>query len=273
MAARAERRVQIEQGLRASLDTDDFTLAFQPVVSLHDGHPVFAEALLRWKLDGENVSPAEFIPVAEATGLLIGLGRRVLANACRQAAGWSAPTAVSVNVSPSQLHTEGLADYARQILRATGLAPDRLVIELTEGALVEDEAAVIRTLEELRAEGILVALDDFGTGYSSLAYLEGLPLDIVKLDRAFVASLGTSDRAEGVLSGAIELAHALGLQVVAEGVETSQQAHILFLLGCDLAQGFLFARPGPGAEVLSQVSARERPSGTFVVRTAEGLAP
>ena len=273
MAARVERRAHMEHGLRASLEADEFTLAYQPVVSLHDGHPVFAEALLRWKLDGENVSPAEFIPVAEATGLVMALGRRVLATACRQAAGWRAPVAVSVNVSPSQLHAEGLADYARQVLGVTGLAPDRLVIELTEGALVEDEAAVIRTLEELRAEGIRVALDDFGTGYSSLAYLEGLPLDIVKLDRAFVASLGTSERAEGVLSGAIELAHALGLQVVAEGVETPQQAHILFLLGCDLAQGFLFARPGPAPEVLRQASARERPSGTFVVRTAEELAP
>lgn len=273
LAARAARRATIEQGLRVALEKDEFKLVYQPVVTLGDGHPVFAEALLRWDLDGTPVPPNEFVPVAQDTGLIVSLGRRVVSAACREAAGWSEQVAVSVNVSPAQLRSPGLVEHVRRTLRETGLAPGRLVIELTEGALVKDQATVIRTLDELRAEGVRIALDDFGTGYSSLAFLESLPLDMVKLDRAFVARLGTSDRAEGVLSAAIELAHAVGLPVVAEGVETSQQAHILFLLGCDLAQGFLFARPGPAAVVLPQVTARERPSGTFVVRTAEELSP
>jgi diguanylate cyclase (GGDEF)-like protein len=273
LAARAERRATIEQGLRVALENDDFKLVYQPVVTLADGHVVFAEALLRWDLDGTAVPPNEFVPVAQDTGLIMPLGRRVVSAACREAARWHGEVAVSVNVSPAQLRSHGLVEHVRQTLRLTGLAPERLVIELTEGALVDDAATVVRTLEELRTEGVRTALDDFGTGYSSLAYLESLPLDMVKLDREFVARLGTSDRAEGVLSAAIDLAHAVGLPVVAEGVETSQQAHILFLLGCDLAQGFLFARPGPAAEVLPRVTARERPSGTFVVRTADELSP
>ena len=276
MSAAAERRSAIEQGLRQSLETDDFTVAYQPIVALGDGSVEFAEALLRWRLGDEPVSPGEFVPVAQDTGLIVPLGRRVLAAACRDAATWPAqgdrpPAAVSVNVSPAQLRTPGLAQHARECLSASGLPPERLVIELTEDALLEDEASVVRALEELRAEGVRIALDDFGTGYSSLAYIERLPLDIVKLDREFVAELGTNERAEGVLSAAIDLAHAVGVPVVAEGVETPQQAQILFLLGCDFAQGYLFARPGAADQVLLAAGQRERPSGTFLVKTVQEL--
>jgi EAL domain-containing protein (putative c-di-GMP-specific phosphodiesterase class I) len=189
------------------------------------------------------VSPAQFIPIAERSGTIAALGMFVLETACRQVAGWGS-VYVSVNLSPRQLQEPALVADVLGVLARTGLAPDRLVLEITESALV-DESAGIAKLRALRDHGIHVAIDDFGTGYSSLHYLTRLPVDILKIDRSFVAELNGTPEGSGITEAILRLSQVLHLTTVAEGIETPEQAAELQMLGCSIGQGYLFARPLP----------------------------
>jgi diguanylate cyclase (GGDEF)-like protein len=244
-------RLRLEGALRRAVEQGEFTLAYQPIVSLCDGAPEHVEALMRWNSDELGpVSPAEFIPLAEETGLIVPLGRWALDRACRDAAAWRAagePASVYVNISPRQLAQSDFAAMVAAVLEDTGLEPGGLGLEITESVLMEQGDRPVRVLCELRELGVRVILDDFGTGYSSLGYLKELPLDTVKLDRAFISGLDEpgNESSSAIVSAVVTMAHALELTVVGEGVETSEQADRLRRLGCAMAQGFWFARPEP----------------------------
>jgi diguanylate cyclase (GGDEF)-like protein/PAS domain S-box-containing protein len=249
MQVQAMARLTLENALRRAVERDEFRLHYQPVVRTEDGRMVGAEALVRWQHpDRGLVQPAEFIPLAEETGLIAPIGRWVLQEACRQAAGWldgdgSTGLHVSVNLSPRQLAETDLAEVVARALRETGLPPGALWLEITESALVEDAEATIATLLSLKRLGVRLCLDDFGSGYSSLGYLKRLPVDVLKIDRSFIDTMCSDPRDASIVSATVRLAHDLGLTPVAEGVETEAQMETLRELGCDLAQGFLFARP------------------------------
>ncbi len=226
---------------------------YQPVVSF-DGVVTGFEALVRWEHPTRGlISPADFIPLAEETGLVIPLGAWVLQKATRQVAAWQQTIdpglQLSVNVSSRQLSDPELPETVRQILEQSGLPASALCLELTETALIEDPVSAERHLGELNALGVRIAVDDFGTGYSSLIYVRKFPVQILKLDRLFVAGLGESAEDETIAGSVIHLAHELGLEAVAEGVETIGQLRTLSSLGCDLAQGFYWSKPRPPEEI------------------------
>lgn len=250
MHAEALTRLQIETDLRHAFERDEFFLHYQPIVSLAQGRIIGAEALIRWRHSERGiVSPATFVPVAEDTGLVVPLGRWVLREACRQAHEWqaSAPDgrlfSISVNLSVREFAQPDLVKAVAAILEETGLLPSALRIEITESAIIGQKHPAIETVEQLRALGVEIHLDDFGTGYSALSYLHRLPLDAVKVDRAFISSIDQEDRPLHVVKAIISLAHAIGLEVVAEGVTNHRQLELLRDMGCDLAQGFIFSRP------------------------------
>jgi diguanylate cyclase (GGDEF)-like protein/PAS domain S-box-containing protein len=252
MRSRLLERLASETELRRAIDGDELRLFYQPIVAIADGSVHAVEALVRWEHPVRGlVGPDEFIPIAEDSGLILGLGRWVLAEACRQAAEWraawgdaSAP-AVSVNLSARQLADRDLVEYVAATLSESGLAPERLGLEITETLLMHEVDAAIETLRALRALGVSLHLDDFGTGYSSLSYLKRFPLDGLKLDRSFIAGLGANTQESAIVAAVIEMARALGMTVIAEGVETEEQLASLRDLGCELAQGYYFARPMP----------------------------
>lgn len=201
---------------------------------------------MRWKHPQRGtVSPAEFIPVAEESDLIVEIGEWVLREACREAASWDESIQVAVNVSAIQFRRGDLQDLVRTTLQETGIPAARLELEITEGVLIENVARAASMLHALKTLGIRIALDDFGTGYSSLSYLQSFPLDRIKIDRSFVASLGRADRSLAIVRAVIGLAHGLGLPVVAEGVETNEQLGTLIREGCDELQGYLIGRPRP----------------------------
>jgi diguanylate cyclase len=189
------------------------------------------------------VDPGTFVPLAEETGFVVPLGRWVLQTACRAAAGWAGRAVVAVNVSARQLADPDLVADVTAAVEAAGLSPARLVLEVTESAVMADVAAAAETLGALRGFGVRIAIDDFGTGHASLAHLRDLPVDVLKIDRSFVTPLGTSDRASAFVEAIIGLARSLGMSTVAEGVESAEQYDILCRLGCDTVQGFLTGRP------------------------------
>jgi len=245
-----DRRLDLDLGLRGAVRDGELLLHHQLIVDLETGVPSRAEALLRWDRPGHGlVGPGEFIPVAEETGAIRSIGAWVLKQACRQAADWQVQlpgVGVAVNLSPLQLADP---DLLGDVLRALdqGLEPGLLLLEVTEGALVSAPEAASAALRRLRDRGIRVALDDFGTGYSSLAYLTRLPVDLIKIDKSFVDGVEHDPRDRAVIQAVLTLTGALGLAVVAEGVETQAQRAALLELGCRQAQGFLFARPQPAA--------------------------
>jgi len=218
---------------------------------LSDGAIRGFEALVRWRDGDTMVSPAQFIPLAEESGLIVRIGAWVLREACRQAKAWAdagvgAPK-VAVNISPREFnHPEFLA-RVRETLRETGVDPAQIELEITEGSVMNDAEASIAQLHALRALGLHLAIDDFGTGYASLSYLRRFPLDRLKIDRSFVTQLNSSAQDDTIVRTVIELAHALGLSVTAEGVETLEQEDALARWGCDVVQGFLRFRPVPAA--------------------------
>lgn len=259
------RRLDMQNALHQALRQDELVLHYQPVIRPADGQVLGFEALVRWVRPGHGlVPPNEFIPLAEDTGLIIPLGRYVLREAARQLAEWRArepglaDAHMAVNVAAAQLN-HGFPGAVADVLAATGLPADRLILEITEGALLQDLERTSELLSALRTSGVRMALDDFGTGYSSLSYLSQLPVDVLKIDRSFVAPFGTSVRADALIDVVLELARALDLSVVAEGVETCAQAEGLRLRHCDAIQGYFYSRPVPAAEipaVLEQLATR-----------------
>jgi EAL domain-containing protein (putative c-di-GMP-specific phosphodiesterase class I) len=230
-------------------------LAYQPLYAT-DGLKLRGfEALLRMNdADGKPVSPAVFIPVAEEMGLIDRIGAWVLAEACRTAANWPEDVRIAVNLSPQQFEAGTIVGVVRDTLAATGLAPERLELEVTESLLLQDADSVIAQLEALKALGVMIALDDFGTGYSSLSYLWRFPFDKLKVDRSFMQDISDrNSKSREVLDTIIALGRVLELRVTAEGVETCEQAQALSEMKCDQMQGFLFGRPQPATDVAATI--------------------
>ena len=262
MSHQTIERIDLENDLRRGIERGELRLHYQPLVDLATDRIVGFEALVRWEHPVRGlIPPLSFIPLAEETGLILPVGRWVLERACRQARAWhdarpgGPPLFMSVNLSARQFAQPELVDEVREILAETGLDPAALEIEITESVLMDQTEAGIRTLRQLRDLGVRLVLDDFGTGYSSLSYLKHLPLDTIKIDRSFVAGLdGETDRS--IVDAVIALAHGLRIGVVAEGIETEAQFEVLRAMGCDVGQGYLFARPLPAAEAGRLLSGR-----------------
>lgn len=262
MERRAHERLALERDLHAAVERGRLELAFQPIVAAASGAPVAAEALVRWT-DRERgaVSPSLFVPVAEETGLILRIGRWVIAETCRQAATWPCPdglqpTGVSVNVSTRQLLDDGIVAEVAGALAASGLAPERLALEITETALMEDFDATIRHLHGLRELGVSCMLDDFGTGYASMEWLQRLPVARLKIDASFVRGIDRNDKDRAIVEASLRLAHALDLRTVAEGVESDEQRAILTELGCEQIQGYLVSVPLTPREFSRWLTAR-----------------
>jgi len=264
----AVERLTLEADLRRALACDEFHVAFQPIVELESGRIVGVETLLRWDHPTRGaVSPARFVPLAEETGLIVPLGAWVLREACRRVASWRAhgehaDLHVTVNLSGRQLQDADLVDTVRRTVEESGLPPDRLVLEITESVVMQNTAVTLLRLRELRALGVRLAIDDFGTGYSSLAYLHRFPLDILKVDRAFVELLARSgDEVPDVAIAQtiVQLAHSLRLATIAEGIEEPAQLEALLRFGCQFGQGYHFSPPvSPAAiEALLRVEAEQ----------------
>ncbi|MFI5954047.1 putative bifunctional diguanylate cyclase/phosphodiesterase [Cryptosporangium sp. NPDC051539] len=245
--------------MASALTAGEFTVAYQPITDLKSGAVTGAEALLRWTRPGRGpVSPVDFIPQAERSGFVAELGRFVLESACREAATWTraVPAKVAVNVSGRELHQHDYYEQVAEVLIASGLPPERLVLEVTESTLEADSPIALTTLRRLRALGIRVAIDDFGTGWSSLSRLSHLPADILKIDRSFVAAIPPEATSAPLITAITALASAMGLRTVAEGVEEVHQAALLARHGCDEGQGWLHGRPGDGAVIREALRTR-----------------
>jgi diguanylate cyclase (GGDEF)-like protein/PAS domain S-box-containing protein len=234
----------LEQDLRQALKEHQFTLNYQPFVDTASLEVVGYEALLRWDHpERGRVSPADFIPLAEECGLIVPIGSWVLTTACTEAVSWDQPLIISVNLSPAQFLQPGIVSTVAEVLRQTGLPPDRLELEITEGTLMDDTQNALRILKSLKALGLKIAMDDFGTGYSSLSYLRKFPFDKIKIDRSFISDLEDDSEAETIVQAIIAMSRSLRLDVTAEGVETKQQLSMLRALGCNYLQGYLLGRP------------------------------
>jgi diguanylate cyclase (GGDEF)-like protein len=256
LRGRAMKRVAMERDLHRALQQGEFRLFYQPVLSLSQRAVTGIEALLRWDHPEHGLmAPGEFIPVAEETDLIVSIGAWVLDEACRQVVSWRetlgvrAPLPVHVNLSGRQLAEPNLGSSFAEVFSEHGVDPSDIAFEITESVLMETAGAPLATLQALKELGAPLLLDDFGTGYSSLSYLKQFPLDAVKVDRSFVSHLGQDADDAAIVAAVVGMSHALGLSVVAEGVETPEQAQRMGLLGCDSAQGFLFSHPVPAEEV------------------------
>ena len=246
----ARQRRQLELDLRAALRDGGFELYFQPLYAIAENRLTGFEALVRWNHPTRGrISPAEFIPLAEETGLIVPLGEWVVREACRIAATWPDDVSVAVNISPKQFGTAGLSATILQALTTSGLAPQRLELEITESIFIADVERTLAMLHSLRDLGVRIALDDFGTGYSSLSYLRSFPFDKVKIDKSFVDDLGSGGTGHAVIRAITTLADALGMETLAEGVEEVAQFDVLAREGCRYIQGYLFSRPVPASEV------------------------
>jgi len=240
----------METDLRVGLARNEFELYFQPIVDVATQQPRSMEALVRWRHPERGlVMPDQFISIAEDAGLITPLGEWILQSACAQAAKWPADVKVAVNISPVQFRKASLLDVIMCALVETGLPPDRLEIEITERVLLSSEADNVSMLHQLKGLGISIALDDFGTGHSSLGYLKLFPFDKIKIDRSFTRDLLERTDSAAIVSAVTVLAHSLGVETVAEGVETHEQLRALRAIGLHQAQGFLFGRPVPAAEL------------------------
>lgn len=249
-------RQEFQSDLRKALENGEFVLFYQPLVDARSGELTGFEALIRWSHPRRGlVLPGEFIPIAEEMGLITAIGAWVLRRACADAASWPSGLTIAVNVSPMQFKQPDLVQMVGAALAAEGLAAARLELEITESVMLQETAATVAVLHELRALGIRIAMDDFGTGYSSLSYLSSFPFDKVKIDRSFTANLGSKREANAIVQAVTGLAGNLGIRSLAEGVETWQQVEQLQALGCDEMQGYLFGRPQPVAEVEHMVAA------------------
>jgi diguanylate cyclase (GGDEF)-like protein len=265
----AEGRLALEADLGSAVSEDQLFLLYQPIFDLASQRVIGAEALVRWRHPQRGVvPPGSFIPLAEESRLIVPIGRWVLQEACRQAAAWSAAglaLGISVNVSAYQLNRSDFAEDVRHALHSSGIEPSLLTLEITETTLVRDVPAASERLQEVKALGVRVAIDDFGTGYASLSHLQRMPVDILKIDRSFVAALGDGEQSRELLAAILGVGQSLSLSVVAEGIEEQRQRIALEEMGCEMAQGFLLGHPGP-AEDIGVLIEGERPP-------REGLAP
>jgi len=265
-------RLELEADLRRALDRDELVVHYQPTVQVATGLIRGFEALVRWQHPRRGMlSPMEFVPIAEDTGLIIEIGRWVLSEACRQARTWQGDhepdLTMAVNVSARQLRDPSLVADVDSALRTSGLAPHDLTLEITESVLMDNSEAAIGRLHDLKALGVRLAIDDFGTGYSSLNYLRALPVDIVKIDKVFIDGVESDKEARGLIEAILSMAATLDLQAVAEGVESLEQARRLEQLGSPLVQGFYYAQP-LSADAAAALLSTRRALGAEVEPTA-----
>jgi predicted signal transduction protein with EAL and GGDEF domain len=262
-----DRRV-LHQDLSLAIKNGELSLYYQPQAIPHRtaaGSEVIGfEALARWLHPVRGfVPPSDFIPLAEESGLIVEMGEWILREACREAASWSTPLQIAVNLSPAQFMHGDLVGLVHSILLETGLAPGRLELEITEGVLIGDFDRGLALLRRLKALGVRVSMDDFGSGYSSLSYLQAFPFDKIKIDRAFVINLGRNPQSASIVRAVIDLGHALEMSIVAEGVETQEQLSFLADEGCDAVQGYFIGKPAPIGQYAPLVG---RPSAVEPVR-------
>jgi diguanylate cyclase (GGDEF)-like protein len=265
MRERTVRRLELETSLRRAVVRGEFRVHYQPLVHFERSEVIGFEALVRWEHPERGLTPpVEFLSIAEETGLIVPIGAWVLQEACAQAARWAAesssarPLTVSVNLSARQLADPEIVSVVEAALTAAGLDPSLLVLEITESVLMDNRDRAIAVLQALAAQGVRIGIDDFGTGQSSLGYLKVLPVHVLKIDQSFIDGLGKDPEDSAIVAAVVTLAHALGLTVTAEGIETSGQLQALRELGCDLGQGYYFARPQPGEIVRALVHHRFR---------------
>ncbi len=276
MGAKVLARMNLENELRGAIERSEFRLQYQPIIDSRTRRLTGFEALLRWRHPRlGNIPPGDFIPIAEETGLIVPIGEIVLWEACRQMVAWQRSLAcpephcsISINLSTRQFRQPDLVEQVARVLRETGLAPTCLNLEVTESVIIGDAAAAVATMRALRALGVNLHIDDFGTGYSSLSYLYQFPIDTLKIDRAFISGLGHDERSRSLVDNIVTLAHDLGLTVVAEGVETADQAALIESVGCERMQGFAFSRPLEAANVPEFVARFQA-----IPRTTQPLAP
>ena len=274
-------RMRVENGLRTAWLTGDLLVHYQPIVDLADGRMVSVEALARWRHpDGDVIPPAVFIPIAERTGMIIPMGARILNEACQQLAGWrqeygdAADITMSVNLSPRQLHADDLVAIVEEAIRSASIQPQRLILEVTETAVMDDMDGAIRILSRLKALGVGMAIDDFGIGASSLARLRRLPVDVVKIDKSLVDHVPDGHVASNLLDAVVGMVRALQLKTIVEGVERADQAKHLRESGYDLAQGFYYARPMDAAGIERSLAfARAQGGGLAVFPVEAGRQP
>jgi len=262
MDAEVKARRILEMDLRQAIADEALEVYYQPCVGLQDNKIDGCEALVRWRhAERGMISPAEFIPIAEETGLIDQLGEWVLATACAEATTWPDDIRLAVNVSPVQFRSGTLALKILAALSASGLPANRLELEITEAVLIRDDDAALEILHQLRAVGVRIALDDFGTGYSSLSYLQRFPFDKIKIDRCFVNDITEPSGSSCIVRAVVNIAAERHMTTTAEGVETQQQQELLCALGCTEMQGYLFSAPKPAAEIKQLLFAhRTRPA-------------
>jgi predicted signal transduction protein with EAL and GGDEF domain len=256
MNTRMKARRELEMDMRKALVAKEFELHYQPLVNLQTNEVSAFEALLRWNHEKRGmVSPVEFIPIAEETGLIIPLGEWVLKTACHEAVNWPAPLKVAVNLSAAQLNNRNLLNLVTTVIAESGMPAHKLQLEITESVLLQNTFSTLATLHELRRMGVQIALDDFGTGYSSLSYLRSFPFDKIKIDRSFIKDLADGAEPLAIVHAVAGLAKRLNMTSTAEGVETQQQLETLQAIGCTEMQGYLFSRARPASEIRQFFSA------------------
>ena len=261
----------IHRELPRAISANELELHYQPIIAAHGGRIVGVEALLRWTHATRGpIGPAIFIPVAEQMGLMDTLGAFVLRRALQEAKRWP-DLYIAVNLSPLQVRDRTIVDLVRSALAESGVAPSRLMLEITEGVLIDNPEEMVKRIEDLHDLGVRVALDDFGSGYSNLSYLQRFPLDKLKIDRSFVVALGTFANGGVIIQAIVALGRALGLSVLVEGVETEQQRVLLRLAGCDEMQGFLFAKPAPAATIDRLLTQQKQNTGTKALLSPPAL--
>jgi EAL domain-containing protein (putative c-di-GMP-specific phosphodiesterase class I) len=269
MRTEAQERLELENDLRHALENSELFLSFQPKVQLNTGKVTGFEALLRWRHPKNGiVSPSKFIPIAEETGLIVGIGAWVLVEACQRLRQWQdrfaadPPLSMAVNVSVKQLVQPDFVDVVGRALKETGIPPAALSLEITESAILQGDSNIGDVLSSLKRLGVQLEVDDFGTGYSSLNRLDRYPFDSIKIDQSFVFRMGSDQRSADVIRGIVALAKRLNIGLIAEGIENSANAEVLDMIGCSHGQGFYFSKPMAGEDVEEQLE-KHKESGTW----------